>query len=160
MGSYDSMKTKLEPVGLYKVADGSNISNELKAYAEGIDTLFENLDVMTRECFIDTAETYGITQREIFTGKEKDNYTIEQRREMLRLQEQNMGNKCNMEAFSDRLRSFGVYDFYFNEGFSKNVLAIFINDTLSEATKKMIEEKVEAEFPAHLVVSVNYTSET
>lgn len=124
MSSYDSMKTKLEPVGLYSISEGSNISNELKAYAEGIDPLFEDLDVMTRECFIDTAETYGITQRENFTGKERSDYTLEQRREMLRLQEQNMGSKCNKAAFEDKMRSFGVYDFYFYEYFSKDVLAI------------------------------------
>lgn len=160
MSSYDSMKTKLEPVGLYSISEGSNISNELKAYAEGIDPLFEDLDVMTRECFIDTAETYGITQRENFTGKERSDYTLEQRREMLRLQEQNMGSKCNKAAFEDKMRSFGVYDFYFYEYFSKDVLAIYINDSLSDATKKMVEEKVAAEFPVHLKVTVNYPKDT
>ena len=159
MSSYDSMKTKLESVGIYIITEGSNISNELKSYAEGIDVLFETLDIMTRECFITTAETYGITQRETFTGKERESYTLEQRKEMLILQEQNMGNKCNTEAFEDRMRSFGVYDFYFNEGFSKNALAIYINDSLSDAEKKMIEEKIKAEFPAHLQIAIHYTNE-
>lgn len=158
MNSYDSMKTKLESAGLYRITDNSNINYELKAYAEGMDKLFENLDVMTRECFIVTSETYGITQRENFTGNEKKNYTAEQRKQMLILQEQNMGNKCNTEAFVDMLKSFGVYDFYFNEKFSKNALSIYINDILSDAEKISIEEKITAGFPAHLKIVINYTN--
>ena len=38
MNSFDSMKTKLESTGLYKVTAKSNIRAELLAYAEGLNT--------------------------------------------------------------------------------------------------------------------------
>lgn len=61
MNSFDSMKTKLESTGLYKVTAKSNIRAELLAYAEGLNTEFDMLETMERELFIDTAENCGIT---------------------------------------------------------------------------------------------------
>ena len=69
MNSFDSMKTKLESTGLYKVTAKSNIRAELLAYAEGLNTEFDMLETMERELFIDTAENCGITERERFVGK-------------------------------------------------------------------------------------------
>ena len=48
MGSYDSMKEKLNAVGIYSIDENSNISKELSACAEGLDSLFETLDTMTK----------------------------------------------------------------------------------------------------------------
>ena len=59
MNSFDSMKTKLESTGLYKVTAKSNIRAELLAYAEGLNTEFDMLETMERELFIDTAENCG-----------------------------------------------------------------------------------------------------
>ena len=56
MNSFDSMKTKLESTGLYKVTAKSNIRAELLAYAEGLNTEFDMLETMERELFIDTAD--------------------------------------------------------------------------------------------------------
>lgn len=156
MSSYESMKAKLAPVGLYTLEEGSNICQELKSYAEGLDVLFDELDTMTREYYIETAESYGITQRELFVGGMKSEYTLEQRREMLKLQEQNMGNKCNAEAFGDILRSCGVTDFIFSERFTAYGLTITVNDILSEETKKLVQDKVSAEFPAHLNTTIKF----
>lgn len=156
MSSYDSMKAKLEPIGLYLLETGSNVCNELSSYAEGLDTLFETLDTMTKEYFIDTAESYGITARERFVGKEKSEYTQLQRKEMLKLQEQNMGNKCNTEAFSDILRSLGLSDFEFTERFSSNSLIINVNDVIPTEMQKLVTDRVEAEFPAHLNIIINF----
>ena len=111
MSSYDSMKEKLNAVGIYSIDENSNISKELIACAEGLDSLFDNLDTMTKEYFIETAESFGIVRREKFLGKERTEYSTEKRREMLILQEQYMGGKCTLDAFSDVLRSCGLSDF-------------------------------------------------
>ena len=74
MGSYNSyasMKAKLAPLGIYTLAEGSVTDCELKAYAAGIDRLFDTLDIAERESFIETAETYGLSEREKFADKEK-----------------------------------------------------------------------------------------
>lgn len=77
MNSFDSMKTKLESTGLYKVTAKSNIRAELLAYAEGLNTEFDMLETMERELFIDTAENCGITERERFVGKINADYLLE-----------------------------------------------------------------------------------
>lgn len=79
MNSFDSMKTKLESTGLYKVTAKSNIRAELLAYAEGLNTEFDMLETMERELFIDTAENCGITERERFVGKINADYPLEKR---------------------------------------------------------------------------------
>ena len=101
MGSYDSMKEKLNAVGIYSIDENSNISKELLAYSEGLDSLFDSLDTMTKEYFIETAVDFGIVRREKFLGKEREEYSTEKRREMLMLQEQNMGGKCTPDAFCE-----------------------------------------------------------
>lgn len=157
MSSYDSMKEKLNAVGIYSLDESSNISKELTACAEGLDSLFENLDAMTREYFIETAEDFGIVRREKFLGKEKEEYSTEKRREMLLLQEQNMGAKCNADAFSDILRSCGLTDFAFVEEPITFKLSININDTLTQEQKKVVTERINLEFPLHLLITINFS---
>ncbi len=156
MSSYESMKAKLSPIGLYSLEDGSNICNELSAYAEGVDPLFATLDKMMSEYFIDTAEDYGISERERFIGREKFEYTLDQRREMLKLQEQNMGNRCNKEAFTDMLRGIGLSDFEFVENFAGNSITVNVNDVIPVQTQKLVTDKITAEFPAHLDITINF----
>ena len=86
MGSYNSyasMKAKLAPLGIYTLAEGSVTDCELKAYAAGIDRLFDTLDIAERESFIETAETYGLSEREKFADKEKPELPVNTRRELL-----------------------------------------------------------------------------
>lgn len=157
MDSYTSMKNKLQPIGLYNVTDSSNVSAELKAYAEGLDTLFNILDEMTREYFIDTAESYGLSERERFTIRERTEYPTEKRREMLKIQEQMMGNNCSPSTFKKILEGFGLSDFEITENFSEQTVVITINDTLADEAKKYVEERINTEFPVHLIITVNYS---
>lgn len=156
MNSYDSMKNKLNEVGIYNISENSNISKELYAYAEGLDGLFDSLDTMIKECYIETAEDCGIIRREKFLGKERTEYTTEKRREMLKLLEQNMGGKCNSQAFSDILRSCGLTDFSFAESPTGYRLSIHINDILTKEQKDIVAERVNAEFPLHLSIGIVY----
>lgn len=157
MDSYTSMKNKLQSTGLYEISEESNISDELKAYAFGLDCLFAELDEMTREYFVSTAESYGLTERERFVGKVREEYSNEKRREMLKIQEQMMGNDCNKSSFEMFLEGLGLSDFEITENFSGQTVTIQINDTLASETKKMVEEKINAEFPAHLIITINYS---
>lgn len=156
MSSYDSMKEKLGEIGIYNISDGSNISKEVAACAEGLNALFDSLDTMINEYYIETAKDYGITRREKFLGKERTEYTTEKRREMLKLLEQNMGGKCNAEAFSDILKSCGLTDFSFSENPTGYRLSIHINDILTEEQKEIVRERVNAEFPLHLSIGIVY----
>lgn len=154
--SYNSMKEKLSAVGIYNISENSNVSNELCAFAEGIDGVFSEIDKMAEEYFIETASDYGISRRERFLGKERLEYSVEKRREMLKLQESDIGGKCTPKAFNDLLKSYGLSDFSLTEEPEENKLIIYINDELSEEIKKMIRERISFEFPAHLDIEVDF----
>lgn len=152
------MKSKLVATGLYTADDGSNTAEEISAFAQGLDIMFDTLDEMTREYFIATAQSYGITERERFIGKERSELTTEKRREMLMIQEQMMGNSCSKEAFDLMLQGLGLSDFTITESFSTQAVTVTINDVLTAEIKQMIEEKILAEFPCHLDITVTFTT--
>ena len=157
MSSYNSMRNKLVATGLYTLDSNSNTSEELKAFAQEIDVMFDMLDEMTREYFIATSQSYGITERERFIGKERSELPTEQRREMLLVQEQMMGNNCSKDAFELMLRGVGLTDFAITESFATQAVTVTINDVLSAEIKQMVEEKIRAEFPSHLDITVTFT---
>lgn len=158
MNSFDSMKTKLESTGLYKITDSSNIKAELSAYAEGLNAVFDTLEMMEKELFIDTAEDFGIIERERFVGKVRDEYSLEKRRNMLKISEQKVGGKCTPDDFKQIVRGYGVENFTFQEAPSRNRLAINISDSKTDAEKKYIEKCVNADFPLHLLVTISYVN--
>lgn len=151
------MKNKLVSTGLYTSSDNSNTATEIKSFAEGLDLLFDTLDEMTRECFITTAESYGITERERFLGKERSEFTTDKRRDMLIIQEQMMGNECSKGAFELMLQGVGLSDFEITENFAQQAVTVTINDTLTDELKQMVEQKINAEFPSHLDITINYS---
>lgn len=158
MDSYLSMKSKLEPINLYTIADKSNISNELKAYAESLDKLFDTYYEMLRECFIVTAQTYGIENREKSLGAERKDYSLEKRREMLISKEQNIGLKCTPQAFNNLVSGYGVTKFSITEDFSNQTVTITINDSLSDELKLWITQSINNDFPTHLKININFTN--
>ncbi len=64
MSEFDHMKVILEKTGLYDASDGTLLSAELKAYAVELDRAFGLLNELERECFIGTAQSYGLSIRE------------------------------------------------------------------------------------------------
>lgn len=159
MNSFESMKTKLEKTGLYNVKNGTNIRAELCAYAAGLDVVFNELEKAERELFIDTAEDYGISERERFLGKLKDDCTLEKRRSMLKVYEKMIGGKCTPKAFSEMLRGYGVENFEFIEDWERFKLGIKIKDSKTDTEKALIAEHIGADFPIHLLIAVSYTDE-
>lgn len=158
MNSFDSMKTKLEGTGLYRITANSNIKAEISAYATGLDTAFDTLEIMERELFIDTAESFGIAERERFVGKIREEYPIEKRREMLKISEQKIGGKCTPDDFKRIVKGYGVENFTIAEAPLRNRLAVNISDSKTDAEKKLIEKQVNADFPLHLFVTISYDS--
>lgn len=155
MNSYNSMKSKLEQSGLYKITSGTNVSNELSAYAVALDVMYKELETIERELFIDTASTYGISSREKFFGKERSDKSLSARREILKAFER-MTGESTVKAFENTIKSYGVSDFDISENFAGSEVVINIRSALSEAEKELVRSRVEEDFPAHLVITINY----
>lgn len=158
MDSYTSMVKKLTDTKLYSVRTGGRTYAELKAFAAGLDLLFNELDEMLKEYFIDTAQSYGLTERERFTGAVRDDLSIEKRRELLKTREQTNEKFCTPEAFNKILQGYGLGGFELIENPQKNALTVKIYDALDEQNKAWVNKMIENDFPAHLAVTVDFAS--
>lgn len=158
MDSYTSMVKKLTDTKLYSVRTGGRTYAELKAFAAGLDLLFNELDEMLKEYFIDTAQSYGLTERERFTGAVRDDLSIEKRRELLKIREQTNEEFCTPEGFNKILEGYGLGGFELIENPQKNALTVKIYDALDEQNKAWVNKMIENDFPAHLAVTVDFAS--
>lgn len=157
MNSFESMKKGLESTGIYNVSDGSNVRKELLAYAEGLDRVFDELSVMERECFIETAESYGLSERERFLGVDRSSLDVERRRELLETAEQLIG-ECTVQAFEKIVRGYGIESFEFVEHPTGNYMTLNVYDELTDEQKAVLKSRVKDDFPAHIVVTVYFNS--
>lgn len=158
MNSLDSMTKKLENTKIYAVNPGGRNYAEIKAFSVGLDMIFNELDEMLREYYIDTAQSYGLTERERFTGAVRDDLSIEKRRELLKIREQTNEEFCTPEGFNKILEGYGLGNFKITENPSQNALSIKISDSLSELNKVWVNKMIEKDFPAHLEITVEFAS--
>lgn len=157
MNSFESMKKKLEQTEIYNVAESSNVFKELKAYAEGIDTLYSMLLQLERECYILTAENYGLDMREKFTGENRQELSVEQRRELLCCSEQHKTD-CTLTEFKSILSGYGLKSFSITENPTNYSIIINISDELTQEQQSVVESKINADFPLHLNIEIIYGS--
>ena len=78
MSEFDRMSRILSDTGLYSAEQGSVVYAELMAYAEGLDMFFGEAEELLRECFVSTAESYGITLREALFHRVRFNSTLQE----------------------------------------------------------------------------------
>ena len=55
MSEFQIMRNILSSTGIYDVSQGSELYAEIMAYSEGLDMLFDEVNEMLRECFVNTA---------------------------------------------------------------------------------------------------------
>ncbi len=159
MDSYQSMTEKLYPLRLYDIEGGEEINTELRVLADEVDLLFAALDIMTREYFIATAQSWGLSNRESFAGAEKPGLTVEERRNLLLLSEHVTGFDCTPSGFEEFVRSCGVSDFEFTEAFSHYKVALYVHDELDSGMKNTLKTRVNAYYQANCQAVIRYNTE-
>lgn len=156
----ESFIKKLEPLGVYDISEGTNICAELSAYAEALDKHRENMDEALRECFISTAEGYGIEIREKVFGQLRERYTNSKRREMLSLR-RSLGENDFTRAGLDRfMASLGVDSYSLQELYGTYTIIVTISNTFTDTEAKWIEKQIKEIMPAHLITLVYYGGST
>lgn len=156
MGSYDSMRSKLEPIGVYSLASGDVTDCELKAYACGLDPLFDELEEFEREGFIATAESYGLSERERFLEREKPDLSTARRRELLIALEQGLGMKATPADFIRFFYNCGLEQVSITEYPGRQRVMVYLDDDLNEGQKRLIVKKTAQVSPAHLNVTITF----
>ena len=158
MTSYESMSSKLLQTGLYSIGQGGAVDCELKAYAVELDRIYTELDTMIREAFVPTAETYGITEREKFIGKERSDLTLSRRRELLMLRETRASGGHGSADLNQLIEALGVTDYTVSIVQRNGKITITVNDPLTAVQKADFEKGIKAFTPVTFETIFEYNA--
>ena len=158
MSTLDSMKKVLEPLNLYNIQSSSTIYAELLTYAQELDSLNNELEIIQREGFINTAQDYGLSLREELIGSVKESLSSENRREMLIKSFGVTENDFTKESMEESLKSCGIKA-SIAENPSENKVQVQVEEILDSTVS---EEKIELDaleiLPSHLEVEIDFNS--
>ncbi len=156
MTALESMVKKLSPLGIYRIEDETNIKNELSAYAYALDIHKKNIDNLIRECFISSAQDYGIEIREKVIGAVKSSYDLSKRREMLTLRKGFNENDFTQDSLAKFMKSFGVTEFNLSENPTQSIISVCVGGSYPDSEEKWIENQIRLILPAHLTAFVYF----
>lgn len=156
--AYSSMCGALAPLSLYKF-DDTNVSYELLSYALVIDEMNTKLVEMLKECFLETASDYGLSNREIVIGAVRDDLGANKRRNMLKLRESITSSSFTLSEMKRAIESFGLQGEIY-EYPSLFTVVIKAEGSYSLHQQAWIRAQVEKIMPAHLSVQVVFGGPT
>ena len=145
--AFRSLSKKLAPLNIYDMSEGTNIFAEISAYAYAIDKHRQNTQVVLRECFISTAESYGIETREKVFGNLREDYTLSQRREMLKLRRGFGDSDFTLAGFDKFMNSLGAGSCSLQEMYRTYEAAVTMFNTFSDTDAQWIENQIEKFLP-------------
>ena len=158
MGALESMKKVLEPLNIYEIKKGNIVYAELCAYAQELDALNDELEIIQRELFVKTAKDYGISLKERLLGSIKNALAEESRKEILFNSfgiTENDFAKSNMEK---ALISCGIKANIL-ENPTENKIKVKVEEVLDStvSTEKIQQDALEI-LPSHLEVVFEFNS--
>ncbi len=158
MSSLNSMKQKLRPLGFYDLNDDTIISAELSAYAVVLDEINATLAEIERECFVNTAESYGLGMRERMLGPEQTNKPVDERRNQLLYRSAITANDFTKSSLERALLVAGL-DGSIVEYPDQNSVHINCSGLTNGSLDKVAAQKMVEEFlPAHLECVFNFSA--
>lgn len=154
--SINSMIDKLSPLGIYNLSNDTLVYKELIMYSVALDEISSLLEELERECFVQTAVSYGLSNREKIWGFERDDLSVEKRKSII-LNRLNIDeNNFTLEAMENFL-SVVNFNADIEENPTENqVLINNKNTSYSKAERAWIKEQLVNFFPAHLELIVDF----
>lgn len=150
MNTLDSMRQKLQPMGLYNLDEDSLVSEELEVYAKALDEVTNRLVDLERECFLQTAEGVGLSRKEQVLGRVRNDLPRETRAQMLLFRSAVSEADFSKGSVESALKAAGVHGEIF-ENPNDESLVVNCLEVLDETTTEENLATAVAEFlPAHL----------
>lgn len=156
MSSYEKLKRIHASSGVYKVIEGSNIANELRAYSAGLDLLADALSELESECFISTSQSYGIERRELMFGAVRVDLPVASRRNMLLKRSAFGEGDFTPEGIGKVLEFLGVQGEVREYPALNRVTIEVENKGLTKGQRNWIVSQISELFPAHLEVDTAF----
>ena len=157
--SFFTMKKHLNDTGVYDIENPSLI-NELKAYAFVINELNQGINTMLSECFISSAQSYGLEFKERLIGNIREELSTQDRRKMLSLRETIDSNSFTVERIKQAIESFCLRKCILSEYPMLCMTGIEISGNFTQAQKDWIKEQIRKIMPAHLSLSISFNGYT
>ena len=110
-----------------------------------------------RECFVQTAESYGVDNIESIYMSPNINVDIVTRRKRILNRLKINDSDYTVEGIKNAIKSFGGENFEISEYPSENKITINVNDSLSDTQREFIKSEIEKIMPAHNTLIVSFT---
>lgn len=158
MTAYESIRDKLLPLSIYNIMPDGLIEAEVRAYAVGLQGLYDAVDEAIRECFVQTAESWGLTSLELMTRTYESGDEIEDRRKKLLTKLSIKPTDIGVDGLKKVVASLGLEcDITENDSASK----VYVNVTtdVDESKQAFIETEIKRFTPQHLLMYVTFNNE-
>ncbi len=155
MSSFDTLKRTLEATGFYSVEPNTPLSAELMTYADEIDRIEAEIDLLKREMFIVTAQDFGLTRNEKLYGREMYDLSTDDRRTILLNRLCITPSDHTVSSMAKVLTSCGLTHFNIYEQKNMEVLTVTGNGHIYSSTQRAwILSQLSQLMPAHLELYV------
>lgn len=156
MNSLKRMIEAMRPISVYSLMNYTIVYKELLSYAAVLDIIDENIDELIKECYLSTAEDFGVSIYEKLDGAERTDLSIEQRRKMLE-------NAFAVNANDNTLK--GLEKFFSSIGLEysikerPHICDLYIRAKgrdYSETEQKYIIDRAEKFLPCHMSFTIDF----
>lgn len=158
MTAYESVKEKMSAVSIYSFEENGLIEAEIKAYAAGLQKLYDGVDELLRECFVQTAENYGLEQLETMTRTYMSGDGIENRREKLMNRLQINPSIIGKDALEKQVASLGL-KCDITENAEESKVYVDILTEVADDKKEFLREELMRFTPLHLIMYVTFNGD-
>lgn len=158
MTALQSLAEKMERTKLYRLDDTTRVYGEIAAYAAALQGVYDILEEIERECFIESAEGRGLDFWCQVCGIRRDEHTDSENREMILLRKAVGNDDYTYEGMMNYIRSYG-YDgsFVFAAG-NRTVLFRCSTPGLTAEQKNKVSELIKPVFPPATALTIEWTN--
>ncbi len=150
MGALNSLIAAIEPLKIYSVTQGSNLYNELSAYACELDRLNSDLDLLLRECFITTAQSYGLSMTESVYTRPYEELTPQERRLAILNRLRTGDDDFTVSSIREAVESLGAEEYSIIEYPGKMKIVVQVSGDYTDGRADYLKNEIPKLLPAHL----------
>ena len=156
MRSLINMRNVIAPVGIYRVRKEGLIYKELAVYADSLDMISKWVDMLIKECFVETAEDFGLTSFEKLVGPERGDLELSERRDMIQSLINLTVNDNNVEGIKRFFRTIGVRCDIEECPKIQNIYIRPSEVDIGAEERKYIRKKAEQFLPCHNTFTIDF----
>ena len=153
--AYESIKNKLSATEIYDIKQGGLIDAEIRAYAVALQVAYDKVDVLLRECFVQTAESYGLEQLESMARTYMNGDTLEIRRNKLINRLQINPSIIGKDALKKQVASLGL-ECNITENIADSKIYVDILTEVADDKKEFLKAELLRFAPLHLIMYVTF----